>query len=199
MENRIRIVLEIIDALQAAGRNETCLTVPRLLVGALENRTCPPEIEIDDIRLLAQNQLQDRYAYICTLRFLQHAPKGDFAHSKFGKVLMDLRRIADDTLQDHPPRNIHRPYPTHCGPAGGAHFPNAFAFLLHYIGSWDRYASRSDERRNRREWEERAFVDNLGDEPSAVCTSRIHTWYPRFLRRVGGDNNAKRLLGLIDK
>ena len=188
-------LLELLDELQVAGHNDTCLTFPRLLVGALENRTCPPQFGIDIVQQLAQSQLQDRYAYMSTLRFVQHAPKGDFAYSKFGKVLMDLSRIANETIEMESPRNIHRPYATHCGPAGGAHFPNAFAFLLHYIGSWERYASRSDNRRNRREWEERAFVDNIGGEVSAVCTSRVHTWYPRFIRRVG-ENNAKILLGM---
>ena len=188
-------VLEILDELQDFGHNDICLTIPRLLVGALENRTCPPQFGIDSVQQLAQKQLQDRYADMSTLRFVQHAPEGDFTYSRFGKVLMDLSRIADETIQMDLPRNIHRPYATHCGPAGGAHFPNAFAFLMHYIGSWERYASRSDNRRNRREWEERAFVDNVDGDVSAVCTSRVHTWYPKFIRRVGA-NNAKILLGI---
>jgi len=186
-------ILEILSEIQDAGHIDSCYTIPRLLVGALENRTCPSEYGIDAIQQLAASQLSDRYSYMSTLRFFQHATKGDFARSKYGKVLMDLSRIGRDTLEQ-PPRNIHRPYAQHCGPAGGAHFPDAFAFLMHYIGSWERYTSRTDERRNRQEWEERAFVDD-GHALSAACTSKIPHWYPRFVQRVGQDT-ANALLGV---
>jgi len=184
--NEKKSVLQIIHELQDAGHNSTCYTIPRLLVGALENRTCPPEYGVENIRQLAQTQLQERYAYMSTLRFFQHAAKGNFARSKYGKVLMDLSRISDETIQTQKPRNIHRPYSAHCGPAGGAHFPNAVFFLMHYIGSWERYMARADERRNRREWEERAHVDETADQHvSAACSSFISFWFPRFMERVG--------------
>jgi len=185
-------VLNILDEAQASGHIGDCVTVPRLLVGALENRSCPAEYGIDAIQQFAQTQLRDRYAYMSTLRFFQHAAEGDFARSKYGKVMMDLSRISYETIQSQrPPRNIHRPYSQHCGPAGGAHFPDSLFFLMHYIGSWERYTSRSDERRNRREWEERAFVH----ASQSACASRIPLWFPRFVQRVGQEG-ANYLLGV---
>lgn len=189
-------VLQIIQEHQEAGQNATCYTIPRLLVGALENRTCPPEYGIDNIRQMAKKQLQERYSYMSTLRYFQHAAKGDFARSKYGKVLMDLSRISSETIQTQKPRNIHRPYAAHCGPAGGAHFPNAAFFLMHYIGSWERYIARADERRNRQEWEERAYVDETANQQaSAACSSLLSFWFPRFIERVGR-GTAKILLGV---
>jgi hypothetical protein len=185
-----KTVLDIVLGLQRNGNITNCYTMPRLLVGALENRTCPDEYQVTPIQQLAKKQLGDRFTYMSTLRFFQHAKKGDFALSKFGKVLMDLSEIPDDTIRSQQPRNIHRPYAAHCGPAGGAHFPDSFFYVSHYIGSWERYASRSDHRRNRVEWEERAFVD----DDSSACESSVHyLWFPRFLQRIG-EKRAKFLL-----
>lgn len=186
-------LLSILDTLHKTGNDiGECYTIPRLLVGALENRTCPDhQPTITGIQNLAQRQMRDRYAYMSTLRFFQHATKGDFARSKFGKVIMDLSRIPESIIKTSIPRNIHRPYPQYCGPASRAHFPDSYFFLMHYIGSWERYSSRSDERRNRREWEERAYMD----ASISACTSNIVSWYPRFVQRVG-QKMAYGLLGV---
>jgi hypothetical protein len=173
-------VLETILQLQRQGVMSTaCCTTPRLLVGALENQTCSGA---ESIQKIAKNLLHGNLDHLSTLRFFQHAKKGDFSKSKFGKVILDLSQISLEAIQQTVPRNIHRPYPNICGPAGGAHFPNSFFFLMHYIGSWDRYAARLDARRNRKEWEERAFVN---DEMSACSSSSIFFWFPRFVQRIG--------------
>ena len=171
----------LIQQLQSREDISDCYTLPRLLVGALENRTCPVQFEVQEVQALARKQLHKRAEHLSTLRYFQHAKKGDFSRSKFGKVMMDLSKISDETIRSERPRNIHRPYPSHCGPAGGVHFPNAYFFLLHYMGSWERYSSRNDHRRDRMEWERRAFVD---DDMSA-CASTVPHWYLQFCRHVG--------------
>ena len=111
--------------------------------------------------------------------------------------MMDLTTIDVTTIQSNPPRNIHRPYPEHCVAAGGIYFPNAYFFILHYIGSWERYISRGaskygDRRRNRNEWEYRAYVD---DGSMSACDSTVHQWFIRFQQLVG-EHRTKYLLGV---
>lgn len=171
--------------LQIMGRVKSCFTLPRLLVGALKNRTCK------EARTVASET--NLVSSLYTLRYTQHAPKGDFKHSKFGKVFIDLQSIPSDVLSNVKPRNIHRPYSQFCGHSL-VHFPNSIFYINHYIGSWKRYNARPDERRNRQEWEQRAFLD----DGSPSCESQIHTWLPRFISVVGNET-AKQLLQKVPK
>lgn len=182
--------VDIIHALQELDNKTisgSCYTIPRLLVGALDNETCPG---VEQSATFAKSVVNGRFSLLSTLRFFQHARKGDFAFSKFGKVFVDLRAIEDETVSLQVPANIHRPYKQHCKSAGGVSFADSYFFLLHYIGSWERYASRSDDRRNRAEWEVRS---NISDETSA-CAAEIWRWFPLFARRVGR-SSAEYLLG----
>jgi len=173
------LVANVLNQQVAGGIVASCHTVPRLLMGALENRSCDSEA-LDKVQAPG---------YLLTTRFFQHAPKGDFAHNKYGKVMMNLFDIPLATLQREP-RNVHRPFREYCGP-GVAHFPDALFYLNHYIGDWDRYNSRSDGRRNRVEWTKRAFVDD-GSPP---CESEAYEWLTPF-RELVGARTAHFLLGL---
>jgi hypothetical protein len=163
-----------------------CYTLPRLLVGALENVTCPAQLAVNELVLANNNSYS--YDQMSTLRFVQHAKKGDFAASKYGKVVMDLSAIPQATVSGTVPRNIHRPYKSVCGPAVTS-FPNAVLYLHHYIGTWERYSSRTDGRRNRQEWEQRAYFDE-----GVSCDKEMHTWLPRFIAHMGS-RRAQFLLG----
>ena len=167
-----------------------CTSMPRLLYGALETTTC---LEAQETLDFAQAHFPRRYSDLSTLRFEQHARKGDFQKSRWGKVLMNVSGVPQDILNDnnsHSPRNIHRPWKEVCGPAA-VHFPDAIFYVNHYIGSWERYNSRSyDARRNRDEWEQRAYLSD-----GRSCDKRIHEWLPEFVEQVGGLDTAKRLLG----
>ena len=174
---------DVLFDMQRQGAVDSCYTMPRLIVGALENRTCPGQDYPNHL---------SRYNFtksnMSTFRFVQHAKKGDFQHNKFGKVFMDLSRISDDALAQEP-RNIHRPFREHCGP-GVVHFPDAVFYIAHYIGSWERYSSRrGDGRRNRHEWEQRASFDD-----GLVCETGVHRWLSRFVA-IMGEDRATALLG----
>ena len=178
----------LLDAIQRISKHTShmgsCYTLPRLIVGSLENQTCADASEIN-----AMAKREYDFGAMSTLRFVQHAKKGDFANSKFGKVMIDLSNLTAALLAQKLPNNIHRPFREHCGP-GFVHFPNAFVYLNHYIGSWERYSSREDNRRNRKEWEQRAYF-NVG----TVCDKAIYRWFPRFVQMMG-DERAKFLLGV---
>jgi hypothetical protein len=189
------VVLDVVLELQRTAQVDACYTMPRLLVGALQNRTCHDTRKGDTSAQSNNNTSHrtDRSYYdstLSTLRFVQHATKGDFRQSKFGKVFLDLSRIPNKTIAHDEPRNIHRPYREYCGPAV-VHFPNAAFYVAHYIGSWERYSARGDRRRNRAEWEQRAFVDD-----GLVCETGMPHWISRFVAAVGGDERrANFLLG----
>lgn len=162
-----------------------CITTPRILVGALENVTCAGS---QDVLELAKSSF--RYEEMSTLRFNQHAKKGDFSLNKFGKVMMDVSNISDATIAKGP-RNPHRPYKPECRP-GALGFTDAIFHIHHYIASFERYSSRQDDRRNRQEWEKRAYITTANS-----CDQAIHLWFPRFIDNVG-INRAKFLLGVED-
>ena len=179
-------VLETINTLNQIKPLNPCLTMPRVLYGALENLTCPGA---QNINALARSSF--RYDEMSTLRFQQHAKKGDFASSKYGKVMMQVSNLSDTVIAQLP-RNIHRPYKPECRP-GVVPFPEAIFYLNHYIGSWERYSSRQDERRNRDEWEKRAYITTDNS-----CDQALHTWFSRFVANVGMER-AQFLLGVERK
>jgi hypothetical protein len=176
-------VLDAIEKLEPIESLSTCYTIPRLLYGALENLTCPGTEPTNE---LAKEDF--KFSEMSTLRFLQHGRKGDFALSKYGKVIVNFSNLTEETIAQVP-RNIHRPWKSACGP-GVVHFPDAVFYLSHYIGSWERYSSREDARRNRNEWEQRAFITS-----GSSCDKAVYKWFPRFVKAVGLDR-ARFLLGV---
>ena len=175
--------LEAIFELDKIKALTPCITMPRVLYGALENVSCSEATSVVD---MAKSSFP--YEEMSTLRFNLHAQKGDFAKSKFGKVMMDVSNLSDATIAK-PPRNIHRPYLPECGP-GVIAFPEALFYLNHYIGSWERYSSRQDGRRNRVEWEKRAYIT-----VSDSCDQATFQWFPEFIKSVGF-KRAQYLLGM---
>ncbi|GKY92226.1 hypothetical protein MPSEU_000193800 [Mayamaea pseudoterrestris] len=182
-------VLDLLRKLDAASSNQpACITVPRLLVGSLENVTCPAD-QSPSFRGISNdfNQLD-------TIRFLQHATPGDFSASKFAKVLINLSRINPYIIYSTIPRNIHRPYPSVCGKPI-VDVDSSPLMVHHYIGSWERYSGRGahDARRNRAEWEQRAYVTST-TQALVTCMANMPAWVERFVQLVGGRERAKSLL-----
>jgi hypothetical protein len=187
-------VLDIIREVKTIKDLSPCYTMPRVLHGALTNFSCPEARS--DVRLAREHGLygdddkQQQQQQLHTLRFHQHARKGDFATSKFGKVFLDVSRLPD-TVLSRVPKSPHRPYKPECRP-GVVHFPEALFYINHYLGSWARYAARQDGRRNREEWEKRAFITT-----STSCDKNVTRWFSKFVDLVGKDR-ARFLLGVGD-
>lgn len=179
-------VMDTIQALRVIQDLSPCYTMPRLLYGALENVTCP---EAADTISLSKSKFN--YQEMSTLRFNQHARKGDFSKSKYGKVMIDISSLSNTTLSSTP-RNIHRPYKPECRPGAVGNFAESIFYLNHYIGSWERYSSREDSRRNRDEWELRAHITT-----DSSCHHGVYRWFDRFLDLVG-EERARFLLGVQD-
>lgn len=171
-------VLETIRDIETTHNLSNCQTLPRVLVGALENFTCPgaPSRESIESRDIP-------FDWMSSLRFHQHSEKGDFAMSKYGKVVMKVSELSEDTLAKVP-SSIHRPYKEECGRAFTL-FPDALFYLNHYIGSWERYNSRKDGRRNRQEWERRAYMT-----AGTSCEDEVFKWFHHFEHLVGVERAA---------
>jgi hypothetical protein len=161
----------VLQALKRHSPASPCHGIPRLLFGALENITCK---ESEHVRKkLEQHSLPP----LTTIRFVQHATKGAFYPSKWGKVLVNVKELSWESLQ-HKPKSSHRPL-KEC-PKPFFHWNSSPIVVNHYLGSWERYSKRKDSRRSREAFEERASFNNGNN-----CDTRMHEWIPVFIQQVG--------------
>jgi Glycosyltransferase family 92 len=181
-------VMEAIDRItHHVAPLHACHVVPRLLVSALENVTCPMH-ERTKVDLAQHEGLLIAQHHLTTLRFVQHAQKGSFYPSKWGKVLVDVSRLPPDSLAKKP-KSSHRPFPE-C-PKPLVPFETALFHLNHYLGDWARYNSRQDSRRSRAAFEERAYFSH-----GTTCEMKMNEWVTRLLENFGV-NRTRVLLGMV--
>jgi hypothetical protein len=182
MRKRLHGANTILEAIRRVIQEiKPCYTMPRVLFSSLENITCPDAVEVTE---LAKREFN--YGQMSTLRFKQRASQGDFATGKFGKVIVDLSRIQNVSA---PPKNIHRPFKPACEYPAPV-FQTSLFYINHYVGSWERYSSRMDDRRSCKEWMSRAYFDKGNS-----CDQHIHEWFSRFIDTMGTEK-AKYLLGV---
>lgn len=182
MESNATVVDMIYGLQQIHLPLKSCLTMPRITAGALETTKCP-EAEA----AIAFARINFQFDLFSTLRFQQHAAKNDFKKNRFGKVFLNIQNISEKSLSSKP-LNIHRPFSEECNRPIANVWKSPF-YLMHYVGSWERYSSRGDDRRSFNEWEKRAYVN----DSTACCAEEVHRWLPRFIDQVGLDR-AKFLL-----
>lgn len=97
-----------------------------------------------------------------------------------GKVLLDVSRLSWDRLSPERIFSIHRPITPECprnyfGPKA---YGDSLFRVNHYLGSWESYAMRSDIRRSRQSYNEKA---GFADGPSF----EMRPWLSRFVEQVG--------------
>jgi hypothetical protein len=175
----------VLDALKRHSPTSPCHGMPRLLFGALENRTCQ---ESEHVRNMMK---EHSFPPLTTIRFVQHATKGAFYPSKWGKVLVNVNDVSWESLQ-HKPKSSHRPLKECAKPLFD--WNGSPISVNHYFGSWERYSRRKDGRRSREAFEERAFLDDGNN-----CNAQMHEWLPRFVRQVGLDRARELLLVVHDE
>jgi hypothetical protein len=175
----------VMDAIRTSNQVallEPCHVIPRLLVGALENETCP---QMDRVKELVASKGFD-VKHLSTIRFVQTAPKNSFFPSKWGKVMADVSRLSAASLATKP-KSSHRPFKECPKPLRA--FEEAIIHANHYLGSWERYSGRKDLRRSQRAFQDRAYFSH-----GLVCEMHMDDWFPRFLSEFGV-SRAKFLLG----
>lgn len=178
-------VMEAIRTSNQVAPLEPCHVIPRLLIGALENQTCPQMDHVKD--LIAAKGFDGEQ--LSSIRFVQTAPKNTFYPSKWGKVMVDVSRLSADSLATKP-KSSHRPFKECPKPLRA--FEEAIIHANHYLGSWERYSARKDVRRSRRAFEDRAYFSH-----GLACEMHMEDWFVRFVEDFG-ISKAKYLLGLTD-
>lgn len=179
-------VMDIIHNFEQSNTSlDACHVTPRVSFGALEKYSCP-NVSSTIAQIHAKGFPTD---HLNTLRFHQHARKDDFQANKWGKVMLNLEAIPNQTLFQSIPSNIHRPYKKECPRPAVNIFQAPFA-LMHHLGSWEQYQNRDDARRSYNAWATRAFLD----ASSSFCYQEVHRWLPRFIEEVGLEQ-ARYLLG----
>lgn len=188
--NKLRLtkestVTDVINSLEPPV--SSCITMPRLTFGALENTSCP---EIEDFKRRLPVSTGLNFQQMATLQYLQHAKIGDFSQNKFGKVMMNLNNFTHEDLSQRLPKSPHRIFSPECGPPFVKHSEKTTLYIHHYLGSWERYfySRKDDARRNRKEWENRAFLND-----GIACDVGVHHWLERFIGYFG-ETKAKFLL-----
>jgi hypothetical protein len=174
----------VAEALELAETHATplddCLVMPRLLISALENVTCPELPRIPEMDL----------KHVSTFRFVQTAQKNAFYPSKWGKVMVRINQLDSQKLHSVKPKSSHRPF-VEC-PKPLRAWEEALVTVLHYLGDWERYSARNDSRRSRRAFEDRAYFSH-----GTTCNLRTGDWLPRLIQEMG-IHNTKYLLGMTD-
>ena len=118
-----------------------------------------------------------------TLRYFRHVRKGSWNFNLFGKPLMDLSRITNEMIE----LGIQDPHnPMRCQFNPEVKFLDNVLRVHHFLGSWEQYSVRSDVRRDRSVFDERANL-NFGR------TYDLQPWLRLFVKKVGVDR-AKVLL-----
>jgi hypothetical protein len=161
--------------------NYPCLSMLRVLFGSVESTR--DEIYQDVPAGFDPEQFE-------SIRWRYHALPHNMTLHGNPKVLLDVSVIPDNQLPKDLVFSIHRPVPSYC------HRNDELVFtsfrkqpiaVNHYLGSWERYASRNDKRRSRTKYDAKANVQRGTDDWS-------HLWLQGFVKWFGFDM-ARYLLG----
>lgn len=116
-----------------------------------------------------------------SLRWKYHTSLTDRVRNALPKVIVDLSAVNEtDEMFQNKPFSIHRPSKKLCRFVDQIDFSKTEHFPLtvnHYLGSWERYASRTDSRRSRPAYESKAAVTDGRDD-------WVSTWLEGFLKHT---------------
>lgn len=157
--------------------NYPCIPMVRSLFGSMEDSTELPAVSDFDPRQFE------------TLRWSYHANPTNITFNGNPKVMIDLQAIPSQKF-DASVFSIHRPYVEYCSLNLDIEYSNVDEQPIsvnHYLGSWERYSGRADNRRSRSKYKRKASVAYGQDHG-------IQPWLSGFVNGVGLEK-AKRLLG----
>jgi hypothetical protein len=156
-----------------------CITIPRVLFGAVES----PKSNVQQRVPLIINA-----THLDTLRWRKHAQRDDPIANSFAKTMIDVSRV--DLTHVQWVWNPHRPLQEDCD---FAQLDDRLSLLRinHYLGSWESYSARDDARKNtQRSTESWEFKTTQATEES---DDNIRDWIGGFVK-TQGDNKAMELL-----
>ncbi len=161
--------------------NYPCISLPRLLFGSIEDSS---SISVPT------GYNHSRFE---SLRWKYHTDFDDSYLNKQPKVIMDVSAIPinDKIFAEGRVFSIHRPSQMLCRTQGQMRFADTdhFPFSVnHYLGTFERFDSRDDPRRNRKLYDQKANV-TAGKEDDKWILS----WLPTFIEQQGNDKVARLL------
>ena len=156
--------------------NYPCISLPRLLFGSIEDSHGP------SVAPIGYNQ--SRFE---SLRWKYHSDFDDSSLNKQPKVIMDVSAISpvDKMFVDGRVFSIHRPSQELCRTQGQMVFEHTHNFpfsINHYLGTFERFGSRNDPRRNRKLYDQKANTRARNDHDHWV-----ESWLPSFIKKHGED------------
>jgi hypothetical protein len=175
----------------------SCLTMPRLLFGSIENTTAG--MVLPSVPLVRQEGNHPDAFRFETLRWTIHAGFDDTI-SGLPKTMVNVLTLPDDhpIFVEDRIKSVHRPlessYPKHKQICERLRLPSVKQWeavrlhplsIQHYVGSEERYFSRKDVRRNVQNYREKANVNGGVDD------GWIQRWWPSFVDTYGIEQATK--------
>jgi hypothetical protein len=162
--------------------NYPCISMMRLLFGSVESQN-----DDDALEEVPDGFNATRFE---SLRWQYHAPPANMSYHGNPKVIIDVSAIPKKYLPHELVYSIHRPVLDYCRKNKNLEFSNYHKQPIaanHYLGSWERYNQREDNRRSRAVYDKKALV-NAGRDDG------IRPWLKGFVDHMGIDR-ASELLG----
>lgn len=157
-----------------------CMSMLRLLFGSVESK----RETIADMVPDGFNSTQFE-----TMRWRYHALPHNMSYHGNPKVIIDVAAIPEEYFPDVV-YSIHRPVEAFCPKnkeLDYSKFKEQPIGVNHYIGSWERYSGRNDQRRSRVVYNQKAH-QTYGEDDG------VRPWLQGFVRTVGAERAAM-LLG----
>lgn len=158
-----------------------CLSMLRVLFGSVEmsaidrSKNVPAEFNATTFE---------------SLRWRYHALPHNMSYHGNPKVILDVSAIPENYFPKETVFSIHRPITQFCHKNHDLDFTSFRKQPIavnHYLGSWERYSGRNDNRRSRTVYEKKANVKRGEDDG-------VRNWLAGFVESVG-NSTASKLLG----
>ena len=176
----------VLNILQQVVRNTShlvnypCISMLRVLFGSVESHRALLDVNSPEGFDVMKFE---------TLRWRYHGVPRDKTLNGNPKVLLDLAAIPEQFFPEVV-FSIHRPVPRFCKKNSELAFSNYRKQPIaanHYLGSWERYSSKTDSRRSREVYDAKANMRKGHDDG-------VELWLRGFVNFFGPETAAK-LLG----
>lgn len=158
-----------------------CISLLRLLFGSIESNEeqrkelVPPGFNAKSFE---------------TLRWRYHANPQNMKLHGSPKTIIDVSAIPEEYLPQEVVYSIHRPVEQFCQRNKDLKYENFLSQSIaanHYLGSWERYSARADNRRSKETYDNKAHLKHAEDDG-------VRPWLTGFVKTMGFEL-ASKLLG----
>jgi hypothetical protein len=159
-----------------------CIAMMRMLFGSVESN--------EDS--LSGSQVPEGFNSTAfeSLRWRYHAPETNMSYHGNPKVIIDVSAIPTKDFEPDLVYSVHRPIRNYCRKSSELDYSSYHQQPIaanHYLGSYERYSRRSDNRRSRAVYDKKAFV-------KAGVDDGTRPWLQGFVDDIGKET-AMKLLG----